>query len=114
MWSIDLPSCLPEVICHTPSSFFSSVLAASSPPGDCPPQRRDKPNRAARPPYVLIAYLHALNDEPGPGRLRRFSPDGPWRGSRRATVPCAVVMSLSGLKSAEEFASGCERDGPAP
>src|SRR5262249_8427015 len=115
MLSTDLPSCSPEVICHTPSSFFSSVLAAaSSPPGGRPTQRRDTPNNIARPQSLLMAYLHALNNGPDLGRPRRFSLDGAWRGSRRATVPYAIVRSLSDLKSVEEFASGCESDDPAP
>src|SRR5262245_28042881 len=86
MLSIDLPSCSPEVICHTPSSFFSSVLAAaSSPPGDRPTPRRDTPTKIASPQCVRIAYLHALNNGPDRGRLHRFSLDSAWRGSRRAT-----------------------------
>src|SRR5262249_15501072 len=74
----------PDVICHTPSSFFSSVLAAaSSAPGARPTQRRDTPNNIARPQCVLIAYLHALNNGPDLGRSRRFLPDSAWSGSRR-------------------------------
>src|SRR5262245_18139539 len=84
MLSIDLPSFSPEVICHTPSSFFSSVLAAAlSPPGGRPTQRRDTPNNIGRPQCVLTAYLHALNNGPDLGRPRRFSLACAWRGSRR-------------------------------
>src|SRR5262245_51266892 len=86
MRSIGLPACSPEVICHTPSSFFSSVLAAaSSPPGDRPTQRRDTPTKIASPQCVRIAYLHALTNGPDLGRLHRFSLDSAWGGSRRAT-----------------------------
>src|SRR5215831_12464074 len=98
MLSIDLPSFSPEVICHTPSSFFSSVLAAaSSPPGDRPTQRRDTPNKIASPQCVLIAYLHALNNGPDLGRLHRFSPDSAWRGSRRATPGTGGGGGFGGL-----------------
>src|SRR5262249_3376100 len=81
--------------CHTPSSFFSSVLAASSPPGGRPTQRRATPNNIARPQCVLLAYLHALNNGPDLGRPRRFSPACGWRGSRRAT-PGRLVLEPTG------------------